>query len=100
MRCDGGASRVSALNSDDLSEIRIEFRGVHIRNARTAMRSLGRLLDDQSALVRTGAIAELANRSSDPQWVESFENFLFHANEAGWLDSHQSLLVPCDWLPS
>lgn len=75
---------------EDLKGFKVVVESGDEAAARQALASVGRLVDRETAWIRTGAVRALAHGSVDDDWDEGFEAMLEYAASKGWLSEDGS----------
>lgn len=93
---DEGTARLD--DPEDLKGFKVVVPSGDEATAAQALKSVGRLVDRETAWIRAGAVRALAHGRVDDDWEEGFEAMLGYAASKGWLsDDGSEIQAHVEW---
>ncbi len=94
---DGDSVRLD--DPEDLKGFKVVVPSGDETTVTQALKSVGRLVDRETAWIRAGAVRALAHGRVDDDWDEEFEAMLGYAASKGWLsDDGSEIRAHVEWL--
>jgi len=101
VRLDLSAPLVGIEETDNAQRFDVIIVGGNFRTAARAIEPYGRLIDEDTAVLKPRAIWDLCSKTDHALSLVAFDTLLFHAGEAGWLDGPiPGLRAHCRWATS
>lgn len=83
---------------EDLKGFKVVVKSGDDATVAQALKSVGRVVDRETAWIRTGAVRALAHSRVDSDWDEGFEAMLEYAASKGWLsDDGSEIQAHVEW---
>lgn len=83
---------------EDLKGFKVVVQSGDETTVAPALKSVGRLVDRETAWIRAGAVRALAHGRVDDDWDKGFETMLGYAASKGWLsDDGSEIQAHVEW---